>query len=380
MIKQKTDKKNTLLFLFFVSVVLLITGCGSNSGSYISPISILPYTSGDEGAIRGKIYANIMPGEYFDINYSESGAEDTAENPVFSETNDNTRIFYSKAKGVIRIAGKKYIFNPEIDHEFYISGIPTGFHSIIIESPGFEKFEQTIRIESGVKEMDFVISHPEDRKPNYYSEIANIDGEIISQEIENEEDSAETKFYVDLSSTNTTRFITDDIKVYIDDATLLSLNQVELSQEFIEMLGKWEVVSNKFKFTLVDNREDANITTMWVPRVGTEEVLYTMTEDDPQYPEYDFKPVITLNVYLPSLDRLPSETIRKRVMLKAIGKALGLLGSSPNPNDILYSGDENVEIDDDVKLSEADKNTLLMLYDTVPGISENTINLYTGGQ
>ena len=145
------------------------------------------------------------------------------------------------------------------------------------------------------------------------------------------------------------------------------------------MLGKWEVVTNNFKFSLVDNREDANITAMWVPRLGTEEVLYGISEYDSEFPEYNFKPVITLNVYLPDIDRLPSENIRKRVMLRAIGNALGLMGSSPNPNDILYSGDENVDIDDEVKLSEADKNTLMMLYDTVPGISENTINLYTGG-
>jgi|GEM_PF-4604606 len=379
---RKNNRMTSTFFLLLLATLIFITGCGSNSGSYITPLSIAPYTSGKTGIIKGNLYANIMPGEYFGIYEEEEDTEDTEdteENPVFSETDDDSREYYSKVRGVIRIANKKYIYNPEIDREFYISDIPTGFQSIIIESPGFKRFEKIIRIEDGVQEIDFEITHPENLKPNYYSDIANVEGEILKGTIENEQDSEETKFYVDLSSTNTSRFLDDEIRVYIDDSILLVENQVELSSEFIEMLGRWEMVTDKFKFSLVDNSADANITATWVPRVGTEEVLYGITTYDPDYPEYNFKPVITLNVYLPGIDRLPDENIRKRVMLRAIGNALGLVGSSPNPNDILYSGDENVNVDDEVRLSEADRNTLKMLYDTVPGISENTINLYTGG-
>ena len=112
---RKNNKITSIVFLLLLATLIFITGCGGNSGSYITPLSIAPYTSGKTGVLKGKLYARVMPGEYFGI-YEES--EDTGENPVFKETDDDVTEYYSKVKGVIRIANKKYIYNPEVDMNF----------------------------------------------------------------------------------------------------------------------------------------------------------------------------------------------------------------------------------------------------------------------
>ncbi|MFA5479287.1 MAG: PEGA domain-containing protein [Candidatus Muiribacteriota bacterium] len=387
-------KKNTGRFLqislILTTILLMIMGTGCKNGSYLTPIGMAPYTSGNNGTLSGEIFALSMPNYFFGdgsllrpVN-EEDENENQNEAPMLFASNlrqeYNTRVF-----SIIRIAGKKYIYDPEIEPLFYISNIPTGFHTIVIEAPGYERYEKTIRIEDKDNRINFQLNHPEILNPNYFRNISNIQFDIIDLNEEEREDVEEENDmnkdeYVKLSLNNLSRFETDKIKVHIDNETLITENVAHYSEDFIDMLGIWETSCDFLDFELTENYEESHFSVRWVENFGTSEVIALTTPKDPYYPEYAYKPVITFGIYLPNSTRKPVEKFRKLIMLREIGHALGLFGSSPNPNDIMYSGDSNIIIEGDIELSDADINTLTMLYQTVPGVSEKSFNVYRGGE
>jgi tetratricopeptide (TPR) repeat protein len=135
--------------------------------------------------------------------------------------------------------------------------------------------------------------------------------------------------------------------------------------EFIQILKQafedWSNGSNKMvTFTFVDNESSANIVCSWThnPKemMSSAEGGHAMVIPDLQGIT---KAIIILLTVNPA-NALVSDKFARRVDLHEIGHALGLLGHSKNPNDIMFSSLPPADLD--CALSERDKNTLVALY------------------
>lgn len=392
---MKKDRQILWIIFLLLTSILFLSGCSDNNGSYMAPISVLPYTQGETGALRGVIRTTIKPSNYFTLlrRTSEEDSEDASEIIISGDTyeilygDEDTAtadfeyddIFDTRVKVNIRIGAKVYSYNPEFEDEYVIEDIPVGFHTIVIEGQGFESFTQNIVIEDNEKNIDFVIEPTEYKAPNYFNKISNSyvtvrkfeksDEEDDSQEVSaNEEEEEEMLVY--FLRNKVTRFLSPDIKVYIDEDELVSNGLLKYKEDFIEMLALWENAGADIKFKFVTEREIADITVLW----QNIQQGYIWTQTDEEYPYRAFKPVIKLPLFNPVNGEEVNVTFRRAVMAREIGRSLGLIGGSANNNDIMYYG-EDLKVEGDISLSTADKNTLIMLYNTVPAVSEKTYTL-----
>ncbi|MGM0608677.1 MAG: hypothetical protein ACQESP_09675 [Candidatus Muiribacteriota bacterium] len=429
--KRKLNK--ILLITLISSLIFLITGC--NDGSYLSPIGMSPYSSGETGSLRGIVIVQSRPHYFFgemeeqdeetDEGEDEEGNGEDEEDEDGEEDEDligdlleqmnqapqksaimrNTEYdrrdtYLTLPYSIIRIAGKKYIFDPSVEASFYISDIPTGYHTITIEAPGYKKKEKDIKIYNKENILIMELKHPEIINPNYYHSVSNIDFYTETREIAIYEDIADSIEFegeesfedsygktltsgdlesVFISNNQMARFSNGEINIFIDDEMLIEKNLLEYSDDFVEALGIWENACSFFDFKLVDNIDDAHFSVEWVEDFGETVKIANTFRINPDFPEFSYKPLIRLGIYLPGTDRKPVERFRKLIMLKEIAHALGLWGTSSNPNDVLYDGDSNIIIEGEIGLSDADINTMKMLYDTTPNVTEKSFNIYRGG-
>lgn len=369
----------------FLTILVLLSwiffiGCGSGNGSYLSPMGVMPYSSGSTGTLTGTVKGQIYKDKYFDYagdidtteedngDEDEDEGEDEDEDEESTDAYDDVDFLTEMIRAKIRVAGRTYDYNPAVEKEFYIADIPVGFHTITLEVPGMKPLIQTVSVDAGVQEMDFVLSHPEELRPNYYKEIVNVSVDL--KQIDEDDTSDTAEVYFDLINVNTARFVDKEILVYLEDEDLLENDVMFYKDEFIEMLGIWESTDIGISFEFTNDRSEADITAIWVDNSDDVISAYTMT--DPESVLRNFKPVIYFSVFIPGTDNnIPNTSYRKTIMLREIGRALGLNGSSQSNNDIMYYG-QDLLIEGDVSLSTADINTLKMLYQTTPAKNENT--------
>jgi len=410
-------KQRELIWILFIllTAIMFLSGCSGNNGSYLAPISVLPYTSGEYGSLKGVIRTNFKPYRYFNlVKEGEPGEDDyvqilssgygSDDNSSFiivdGDTfevlvNENTDVLdfdikdevNTRVKANIRIGGKTYSYNPEFEEEYTVDEIPVGFHSLSIEVDGFEVYTENIMVENGEKIRDFLIEPAEYEAPNYFKNISRVyctitdfeekeksdededEDEEEEEENNNDVEEGEKEKYLKILWNRITRFSKKEISVYVDDSNLVVNGLNEYKEDLIEMLALWENAGAGIIFEFINDREKADISVLWEDISET----YKSSLTDSENPYRVFKPVITLGLFNSNGGKI-NTTFRRAVMAREIGRSLGLIGNSGNNNDIMYYGD-NLNIEGDVTLSIADKNTLIMLYNTVPAISEKTYNL-----
>ncbi|MCK9475862.1 MAG: hypothetical protein M0R46_08090 [Candidatus Muirbacterium halophilum] len=405
-------KQRELIWILFIllTAIMFLSGCNGNNGSYLAPISVLPYTSGDYGSLKGVIRTNFKPYRYFNlIKLGEPGEDDpvlflSSGGEMYDDSTfvvvdgdtfevmqkNNTDILdfnlddeiNTRIKANIRIGGKTYSYNPEFEEEYTVDDIPVGFHSLSIEVNGFEVYKENIMVEDGEKIKNFNIEPVEYKAPNYFRKISRVYCTITDFEEKEKSDEDEEEFtntetkkkeerekFLKILWNKVTRFSKKDISVYIDDSNLVSNGLNEYKYDLIDMLALWENTDAGIVFNFITDREKADITVLWEDISSS----YNWSMTDSENPYRVFKPVITLALFNSSGNKI-NTTFRRAVMAREIGRSLGLIGNSGNNNDIMYYGSD-LNIEGDITLSASDKNTLIMLYNTVPAISEKTYNL-----
>jgi len=119
---------------------------------------------------------------------------------------------------------------------------------------------------------------------------------------------------------------------------------------------------NLVSFAFVDKEDNANLVCSWTnnPRemMSSAEGGHAMVIPNPDSSRIN-KAIIVLLTVNP-VGALISDNFARRVDLHEIGHALGMLGHSKNPNDIMYSSLPPADLE--CALSDRDKNTLVALY------------------
>jgi tetratricopeptide (TPR) repeat protein len=155
------------------------------------------------------------------------------------------------------------------------------------------------------------------------------------------------------------------LKVCIKNGEGVPNYRPEFAKILKQAFEDWSEGSHKLiGFNFIDNENSANIVCSWTnnPKemMSSAEGGHAMVIPDAQGIT---KSIIILLTISPA-NAVVSEKFARRVDLHEIGHALGLLGHSKNPDDIMFSSLPPADLD--CALSERDKNTLVALYTTDP--------------
>jgi predicted Zn-dependent protease len=155
------------------------------------------------------------------------------------------------------------------------------------------------------------------------------------------------------------------LKIYIKNGSAVPNFRPEFVDILKQAFDDWSKGSNgKVTFVYTDDENSANIVCSWTnnPKemMSSAEGGHAMVIPDANGILKSIVVLLTLN---PS-GAAVTEKFARRVDLHEIGHALGLLGHSKNPDDIMFSSLPPADLD--CALNERDKNTIIALYSCDP--------------
>ncbi|PWT94645.1 MAG: hypothetical protein C5B53_12665 [Candidatus Melainabacteria bacterium] len=155
------------------------------------------------------------------------------------------------------------------------------------------------------------------------------------------------------------------LKVYIKNGAAVPNFRPEFVDILKQAFADWsQGSSGKVTFVFTDDENSANIVCSWTnnPKemMSSAEGGHAMVIPDAQG---ILKSIVILLTVNPS-GAVVTEKFARRVDLHEIGHALGLLGHSKNPDDIMFSSLPPGDLD--CALNERDKNTIIALYSCDP--------------
>ncbi len=158
------------------------------------------------------------------------------------------------------------------------------------------------------------------------------------------------------------------IKVFIEEGKPEIGYTAELKETLKQAFTDWSSVSSgHLKFEMLPTRDNAQIICDW-----TNDPKKMMTPKEGGYTIVtpDTKGILHADILILTLPPGGSKTMppnfAKRVALHEVGHAIGLLGHSSSPNDVMY--DTVPPNDQATALSDRDKNTIVSLYSAAPGV------------
>lgn len=158
------------------------------------------------------------------------------------------------------------------------------------------------------------------------------------------------------------------IKVFIQEGRPEVGYTVELKETLKQAFQDWSAVSpDHLKFEFLASRDNAQIICDW-----TNDPKKMMTPKEGGYAIVtpDMKGILHADILILTVPPAGSKTMppnfAKRVALHEVGHAIGLLGHSSSPTDVMY--DTVPPNDQPTALSDRDKHTIVSLYTAAPGI------------
>jgi tetratricopeptide (TPR) repeat protein len=163
------------------------------------------------------------------------------------------------------------------------------------------------------------------------------------------------------------------VKVYVADGSKIKAYRSEYSELVKQAFADWqEAAPKELSFAFVTDEKDANVTVKWI--TDTADVVNLSEGGDTKY-GLDGKGMKWAHIQLLLGDSTPrpiTPAIMRWTTLHEVGHALGLLGHSPDPNDIMYINAP--QLDTQPGLSPRDKETMKKFYSAPIGESWLALN------
>lgn len=183
-------------------------------------------------------------------------------------------------------------------------------------------------------------------------------------------------YFADATATNKLRWPKQrmPVKVYLRPSSTVPGYRPVFQEILKQALQSWTAASSgNVEFKLIDSEKDADIFVRWTN--DTKDVASIAEGGDVKYKgnskglnHVDIT-ILTLN---PSPDQPLTDDLVAWISLHEVGHAIGLLGHSSNPKDVMFvSAPQVAEVP---SLSERDKTTIVKLYTTEFGDTWMTLN------